>query len=258
MSTAIPKSSSNKSSKSVIIVGASSGIGEALAEQLASEGCQLGLLARRLDRLEALAEHLRQDHGITVVCAGIDVSQQSAVADVLEKLTTELGGVDVVVVNAGISGFRKAGDGRIHIDRQVIETNLLGAMATIDAAVAISLKQGKGHIVGISSLTAVRGMPGIAAYTASKAALSNYLEGIRTEVQQKGISVTVVHPGFVATEFAPNMDKYPFVATPVQVAKEISRAIRQRSRSVTVPRWPWAVVSPVLRWLPDSVVRRIF
>lgn len=245
-------------SRKALIIGASSGIGEALAVELATQGWSLGLLARRTDRLQTLATRLRQAHGSTVVTGMLDVRAQDTVATAVSTLADALGGVDLIVVNAGISGSRKAGDGRLAIDRAIIETNLMGAIAGIDAAVACFLRQGSGHLVGISSLTALRGMPGIAAYTASKAALSNYLEAVGTEVRQRGIDVTIVHPGFVATDFAPNMERYPFVASPELVASEIVTAIARKARRVTVPRWPWAVAGPLLRILPDGLLRKVF
>lgn len=245
-------------SKIIFITGASSGLGACLARELAKRGHPLGLFARRADLLEQQAEELRQHYGVRVETARLDVCEQESVAAIINDVKTRLGGLDIMVANAGVIGARKSGDGKLGTDRRVIETNLLGAIATLDAAVAIFQEQGHGQLVGISSLSAYCGIPGSAAYSASKAALSNYLEAQRLELGPRGIKVTIVHPGFIRTEIAPGMDKYPFVAEPEKVAKEISDAIARETKNAIVPRWPWAVLLPTLRFVPDGILRKIF
>jgi len=245
-------------SKTVLITGASSGIGAALAHELAGRGYRLGLLARRHDRLEALAEDIRHKTGATVEVATLDVCDQASVAPAIAALGERLGGFDILIANAGITGARKSGDGDLDTDRRIIETNLLGAIATIDAGVAWFKQQGHGHIVGISSASAYRGIPGSGAYSASKAALSNYLDALRVELLKRRIKVTVVHPGFVATDIAPGMEKYPFVATPEKVAREIANAIERGTKNAIVPRFPWVGILPVLKYLPDGLLRKVF
>lgn len=244
--------------QTVFIVGASRGIGAALAHEFAARGLQLGLLARNQAQLDALAADLRQAHGVRVETASLDVADRDAVAPVLAALMARFGTVDIVVANAGVLGWRKAGDGNVAEDRRIIETNLLGAIAVIDAAVAQFKRQGRGQVVGISSISAYRGIPGSGAYSASKAALTNYLEALRLELAGKGIDVTVVHPGFVKTDIGPNMDKYPFAAEPAKVAKEIADGIARRRKNLIVPRFPWSMVLPALKLLPDSVIRKVF
>lgn len=244
--------------QTVLIVGASRGIGAALAHELAARGLQLGLLARNQAQLDALAAELRQAHGVRVETASLDVADREAVAPVLQALMDRFGTVDIVVANAGVLGWRKAGDGNVAEDRRIIETNLLGAIAVIDAAVAQFKRQGRGQVVGISSISAYRGIPGSGAYSASKAALTNYLEALRLELAGKGIDVTVVHPGFVKTDIGPNMDKYPFAAEPAKVAREIADGIARRRKNLIVPGFPWRLVLPALKLLPDSVIRKVF
>jgi short-subunit dehydrogenase len=240
-----------------IIVGASRGIGAALARELAARGMQLGLLARNREQLEALAAELRQN-GTRVETASLDVCESERVQPVLQDIMQRFGKVDVVVANAGVSGWRRAGDGNVDADRRIIETNLLGAIAVIDAAVAWFKQQGGGQVVGISSLSAFRGIPGSGAYSASKAALSNYLQALRMELAGKGITVTAVHPGFVKTDIAPGMEKYPFVAEADKVAREIADGIVRRKKTLIVPGFPWRLLLPALKWLPDSVVKKVF
>lgn len=243
---------------SVVIVGASRGIGAALAREFAVRGARLGLLARNGEQLAALAAELRQQFGVSVETATLDVCEHARVPTVLQDLLQRLGRVDVVVANAGVLGWRRAGDGQVDIDRRIIQTNLLGAIAVIDAAVAYFKQQGHGHVVGVSSISAYRGIPGSGAYSASKAALSNYLEALRMELAGKNIAVTVVHPGFVKTDIGPHMEKYPFAAEPAAVAREMADGIARRKKNLIVPRFPWRAILPALRLLPDAVVRKVF
>lgn len=134
--------------KTAIITGASAGIGKALAMELAKRGYDLGLLARRMDALEAVAAEIHAAHGHRVEVGALDVSRDQDVGPALERLATKLGGVDVVIANAGITAVNRTGAGDFEVDKRVIRTNLLGAMATIDAAVRIFRAQGRGHVVG--------------------------------------------------------------------------------------------------------------
>lgn len=241
-----------------LIVGASRGIGASLARELASRGTQLGLLARNQEQLQALAGELRQQYGVRVETASLDVCAQDTVAPVLDEMMQRFERVDVVIANAGVLGWRKSGDGNIAEDRRILETNLFGAIAVIDAAVAQFKRQRGGHVVGISSISAYRGIPGSGAYSASKAALSNYLDALRMELSNKGIAVTVVHPGFVKTDIAPGMEKYPFAANPAAVAKEIADGIARKKKNLIVPRFPWSVLLPAMKLVPDALMKKVF
>lgn len=241
-----------------IIVGASRGIGASIARELAARGFQLGLLARNQEQLQALATELQQQFGIRVETAALDVCEQDRVAPVLDEIMQRFGQVDVMIANAGVLGWRKSGDGNIAEDRRIIETNLFGAIAVIDAAVAQFRRQRGGHVVGISSISAYRGIPGSGAYSASKAALTNYLDALRMELSNKNIAVTAVHPGFVKTDIAPGMEKYPFVADPDKVAKEIVDGIARKKKVLIVPRFPWSVLLPAMKLMPDSLLKKVF
>jgi len=244
--------------RTAIIVGASRGIGASLARELAARGYRLGLLARNQEQLQQLATELRTAHNIHVEIDALDVCDQANVAPVMNRMMHAFGTVDLVIANSGVSGARKAGDGNIAEDRRIIETNLLGAIAVIDAAMAQFKQQGRGHLVGISSVSANFGIPGSGAYSASKAALTNYLEALRMEVSKYKIAVTIVHPGFVNTDIAPGMEKYPFVATPEKVAKEIANGIEKKKKNLIVPRFPWGVIMPALRLIPDRLKSKAF
>jgi short-subunit dehydrogenase len=245
-------------SKTAIIVGASRGIGAALARELAARGYRLGLLARNREQLQQLANELSLQHDCQVRIGTLDVCDQDRVAPVMREMMNAFGNVDLVIANSGVTGVRKAGDGNIAEDRRIIETNLLGAIAVIDAATAQFRQQGYGHVVGISSVSANFAIPGSGAYSASKAALTNYLEALRVEVAKRRIAVSIVHPGFVNTDIAPGMEKYPFVVTPEKVAREIVDGIGKKKKNMVVPRLPWGLLMPVLRLVPDRLKGRAF
>lgn len=243
----------------VLITGASSGIGKALSYALAERGVSLGLLARRIDLLNEIAQDIiSQNPDVEVHCEALDVADLDSVLPALEVCAEKLGGVDCVIANAGITGVNKTGAGDFRKDQQIIQVNLLGGMATVDAAARLFRRQGHGHIVGISSVSAFRGIPGSAAYTASKAGFSNYLDAVRMELAKHGIQVTLVHPGFINTELAPNMHKYPFVISAEKAATSIVDGIFGGKRNIIVPPMPWRLVSPIMPLLPDKVFNNVF
>jgi short-subunit dehydrogenase len=249
--------------KKVIITGASSGIGEALANEYASKGYALGLIARRLDRLQAIKDRLAEQ-GTVVAIRALDVTDDQQILPTMESIADELGGIDIVIANAGITAVHRTGKDDFEINRQVIQINLISAMATVDAAAHLfrrnqsSHGKSMGQIVGVSSVSAFRGIPGSAAYSGSKAGFSNYLGAVRMELKNKGISVTTVHPGFVATELADNMEKYPFVITAEKAAKAIVSGITKKEANVIVPKLPWSALSKLITLVPDSLVSKVF
>ena len=245
--------------QSVAITGASSGIGKAIAYEFSSRGANLVLMARRLDLLNALAEDIRQRHpGLSVHCLALDVASIEDIAPTLEQARDLLGSLDCVIANAGITGINKTGVGDFSKDQHIVQINLIGGMATIDAAVRIFRQQGKGTAVGISSVSAFKGIPGSAAYSASKAGFSSYLDTTRIELKKYGINVIAVHPGFVKTEIAPNIDKLPFVITAEKAARDIVEGICKGNTNIIVPALPWSVLGRVLPFMPDSVIKKAF
>src|SRR6195256_5736472 len=169
--------------KTVFITGASSGIGRALAQELAGRGYDLFLTARRLDALdEVRADIAARDPGRRVEVRALDVTDTADVATAIAEAAERLGRGDIVVANAGLGGSGPVGEGHLERDRLIIETNVIGLMATVDAAVALFRRQGgDGQVVGVSSVAGVRGLPGSAAYSASKAAVAVYLDAVRAE-----------------------------------------------------------------------------
>lgn len=246
-------------SKNIVITGASSGIGAALAEEFAARGHNLALCARRTDRLESLKQTLSERHpSQKILTAALDVNDTDSVPGVINQLRDEMGSLDIVIANAGITGIRRTGSGDLTTDRNIIQTNLLGAIATIDAAVAVFRQQKSGHIVGVSSFSAFSGIPGSAAYSASKAALTNYLQAVSVELYRSDIRTTTIHPGFIRTDIDENMDKFPFVIEADEAARTIANGIEKGKKDMIVPGWPWALVRHILPRLPASVIAKIF
>ncbi len=240
---------------SVLITGASTGIGRALAFEFSHRGFSLGLCARRLQLLEKIKEQLSDENQVAI--ARLDVTELDSVPDVLNKLSDELGEVNIIIANAGIGGNSYPGEGSFYQDRKIIKTNLLGAMATIDAGAKILKKFGGGQIVGISSIASFRGLSTSPTYSASKAALSTYMEGIRNHLLQHKIAVTVINPGFIDTPMNTHLKFRPFLISPEKAALLIADLIEKKVFSSSVPVWPWAAISRILSLIPERLWHKI-
>lgn len=240
----------------LIITGASAGIGKALAWEFARRNCRLGLTGRRLEALEQLQSELQAQTGVEVHITRVDVDESDSVEQNLLALCTKLGDVDSIVINAGINNFTRVGNGQLADETAIIRTNLIGAMATANAAVSYFLERGRGQIVGISSLASLQPIPSQAAYCASKAGISMYLDALRIEHKDNNIDVTQIRPGFIKTEIMENIDRYPFAISAEQAAKEMATAILARRKDVFVPRFPWSLFRPALGHLPDKIWKR--
>ena len=244
-----------KMPKSILITGASSGIGRALAFEFSRRGYALGLCARRLELLESLRDELERETQVDI--AKLDVADLERVPEVLHKQADELGGVQIVIANAGVGERSYPGEGTFHLDSKVIEINVLGAMATIDAGTEILKKEGGGQIVGISSVAGFRGLSTTPAYSASKAALSTYMEGIRNNLKQHKIAVTVLNPGFIDTPINTHRKSRPFLISAEKGASLMADMIEKKVWSSTVPVWPWALITNLMRLLPERLWSKI-
>jgi short-subunit dehydrogenase len=244
-----------------VVTGATSGIGRALALELAGRGYDLGLTARREHLLAGIAGEIATRHpGRRVVLQRVDVTDLDAMRDAVRALFAELGDVGLVVANAGIGGPHRVGAGHFERARDIVATNLLGAMATIDAAVECwRARPGPGprRIAGITSVAGFRGLPGSSAYSASKAGLSVYLEATRGEVEPLGIEVIDIAPGFIDTPINRDMASRPFLIDPADGARRIADLIERGVRRTTVPVWPWTGIGWIMRAIPDAVWTRI-
>lgn len=238
--------------KTVLITGASSGIGRALAIEFAQRGYNLALTARRLDRLEALQEAL-SPHPVRVEVAALDVQHTQTVASVFRDLLARLGQIDLVIANAGSNQLTSVGKGQLQEQLDMLQTNVLGAVATVDAAAEYFRSRKAGHIVGISSLASLTALPKQASYCASKAALSMYLESAAIELRRHNIAVTRILPGFVKTDIVENMEQFPFLVSAEQAAREIANHIEKKRDVAVVPGYPWKAVAPFMGRIPASL-----
>ncbi len=242
--------------KRYLLTGASSGIGAQLARELARHGYDLALAARRTESLQALASELQSRHGRKVVVLPLDVTDYAACADVVGLAANALGGLDGVIANAGIALAGKAGGGHFERIRLTLETNLLGAIACLEAAAALFRQQGHGHLVGIASVAGKRGLPRSLGYSASKAGLIAYMESLAAEFYGKPIDTTLLLPGFIDTPLNEDMAKRPFLISVERGAQLIAKHIDRRSRSAYVPGWPWALLGRLLPYLPSAWLAR--
>lgn len=245
--------------KNILITGASSGLGEGMAREFAARGRNLALCARRTDRLEALkAELLAKHPGIRVSVRALDVNDYDAVFRVFEEFAQEFGTIDRVIVNAGVGNGRRIGGGNFAINRQTAETNFIAALAQCEAAVAIFRRQNAGHLVAVSSMSAMRGLPKhLTTYAATKAGLAHLAEGIRAELLDTPIKVSTIFPGYIHTELNAGAKKLPFVVDAETGCRKMAAAIEREKPKAYVPGWPWVLVGFLMRNLPLRWVNKL-
>jgi short-subunit dehydrogenase len=231
--------------ENAIVIGASSGIGRALAKVLAERGYALGLAARRLPLLVSLQKEIASPTAIRQM----DISDTGKATGLFFELVQEMGGVDLVVISAG-TGFPNP-----NLDwgyeKRTIEVNVSGFTALADAAIRYFIGTGQGHLVGISSLAALRGNSEAPAYNASKAFMSTYLQGLRYKVKGLGLPITVtdIQPGFVDTSMAQSPSLF-WVASPEKAADQIYQAIRRKRKQAYITK-RWRLFAWVLKLAPD-------
>ena len=185
--------------KNILITGASSGLGHGMAVEFAKQGCNLALCARRVERLEELKAQLESiNPSIKVFIRSLDVNDHDAVFSVFKAFRDDMGTLDRVIVNAGMGKGASIGTGYFHANKQTAVTNFVSAVAQCEAAMEIFREQNAGHLVTISSISAVRGFRrAMTVYAATKAAITSLSEGIRIDVRNTPIKVTCIHPGFI-------------------------------------------------------------
>lgn len=244
--------------RTVFITGASSGIGRALSIELAGRGYDLFLTARRLEALEELKGEIARAHpGRRVEVRRLDVNDDADVASALGEAAERLGRLDIVVANAGLGASPRVGSGKFERNRAIVETNLIGGMATVDAAVALFRRQGgEGQVVGISSMAGVRGLPGSASYSASKAGFTVYLEAVRAETYSEPITVTTIAPGYIDTPINKDLPNRPFLIDVEQGARTTADLIERKVSYAPVPRFPWVLLRPLMRVVPTSLLAK--
>lgn len=234
----------------VLITGASSGIGEALAREFAGRGARLGLIARRVDKLQALASSLPGDH----FCYGADVSKKDDIIAAAMQFEKDTGGADIVIANAGISvGVLTEYYEDLDVFADVLNTNVLAMAYTFHPFVAPMRARGQGKLVGIASVAGIRGLPGSEAYCASKAATISYCESLRNELKRFGIQVITISPGFVRTPLTEkNTYGMPFLMDAPDFARKAVDAITAGDSFKVIP-WQMGWVARLMRILPNWV-----
>lgn len=241
----------------ILITGASSGLGAGMARAFAAKGRDLALCARRVDRLEELKAELTARHpGIRVEIAQLDVNDHDAVADVFARLADALGGLDRVIVNAGLGKGAPLGTGKLAANRQTIETNLVAALAQAEHALEMFRAAGAGHLVLVSSVSANRGLPGtLTAYAASKAGVTSMGQSLRAEFVGTPIAVTVLEPGYIESEMTARSNATKMVADTDSGVAGLVKAIEAERGSAVVPSWPWRPIAALMRVIPTPLVK---
>jgi len=245
--------------RNILITGASSGLGREMAVQFAQKGRNLALCARRIDRLEILkAELLAIDPNISVIIKSLDVNDHDAVFTVFNEFKQELGQLDRVIVNAGMGKGASIGTGYFEANKQTAMTNFVSALAQCEAAVTIFRAQNSGHLVTISSISAVRGFRrALNVYAATKAAITSLSEGLRMDLAKTPIKVSTIHPGFIRSEINEKVKKVPFMVDTQTGCKAMVAAIEKEGANSYVPTWPWAIMQLIMRVAPLSLLAKM-
>lgn len=240
-----------------LIIGASSGIGAALARRLSREGYALAVVARRRSLLSALCVEINARSGETRAVPYVhDVRDVEAVPGLLRGIIADLGGLDLVVYASGVNYPPGLDAYDFEGDRQMIETNLVGAVAWLNPIAALFRSTRHGQIVGISSVASDRGRVGNPGYNTSKAGLTTYLEALRNRLTRHGVNVLTAKPGFVQTDMLKAAQNAMFPITADKAADDIYKAMRARKQEIYTPWW-WAWVMFGVRNLPSVIFRRM-
>jgi short-subunit dehydrogenase len=240
-----------------VITGASSGIGWELARELAAQQCRVGLVARRLDKLEALVAEIRAAGG-AAACAAADVAEREQTLQAIAAVRQQLGPVDLLVANAGVGAPTHLHPFNVEQVERMFRVNLFGVIYAIEAVLPEMLERKRGHLAAVSSLAAYKGLPGESGYCASKTAINTYMEGLRIQLRSYGIAVTTICPGFIKTPMTDVFDFWmPFLMPADRAARKIVRALRRRRKVYNFP-WQTNLLMKLTRWLPDWLMARAF
>jgi len=237
--------------KKAIVIGASSGIGRELAKILSENGYVVGVMARRLHLLEELSDEIKSKSFLQE----IDAADTHTAMETLANFITEMGGADLIVISAGTGDINN--DLSWQLENKTIRTNVIGFAALANVAIHHFIEKGSGHLVGISSIAALRGGRESPAYNASKAFESNYMEGLRQKIRRLRLPITItdIKPGFVQTAMAKGEGIF-WAASANKAAKQIYNAIkRKRTRAYITRRW--RLIAWLLKIIPARVYERL-
>ncbi|OPY68969.1 MAG: putative oxidoreductase [Syntrophorhabdus sp. PtaU1.Bin050] len=237
--------------KEAIIIGASSGIGRELAKILSRNKYVVGVMARRVQ----LLEELRNEVEGTLFVQKIDVMDVESAMETLAKFIKDRDGVDLIVISAGTGDINNSLGW--YLENEAIKTNVSGFAALVNVAMHHFMEKGSGHLVGISSIAALRGGRESPAYNASKAFESNYLEGLRQKVRKSGLPITItdIKPGFVNTAMAKGEDIF-WAAEPEKAAEQIYRVIKRKKSTAYITR-RWVLIAWLIKLLPEFIYERL-
>ena len=259
MQKMIPRATPLMPTKKAIVVGASGGIGTALARRLAREGYVLALLDRSEDTLKPLCDEINQTCGeMRTVLYEHDVTTYKKIPDLFRKVVADLGGIDLFVYVAGLIYFPALDEYNFAEDQKMVEVNLLGAMAWMSEVAPVFQSMKGGQIVGVSSVAGDRGRIGNPGYNTSKAGFTCYLEALRNRLTRHGVNVITVKPGMVKTQMLdlPNAPKPMLAVTAEDAVDGIWKAIQKRKQVAYVGGvWRWVML--VIRHIPSVIFRRL-
>ena len=229
-----------------------------MARSFAAKGRDLALCARRTDRLDELKAELSQLYpSIKIAVAALDVNDHEQVPKVFAELADQLGGIDRIIVNAGIGKGAKLGTGKLWANKATLETNLVAALVQIETALEMFNNTGSGHLVLISSVLGAKGVPGVkAAYAASKAGMRSLGESLRAEYPRGPIKISVIEPGYIESEMTAMSASTMFMVDNETGVKALVDAIEREPGRAVVPRWPWAPLVQLMRFLPTPFTNR--
>jgi short-subunit dehydrogenase len=246
----------NFANQVVVITGASSGIGRALAVALANQKARVGAIARRGVQLDELAREIRASGG-AIEALTCDVTDRESTHRAIRGLAERIGPVDLLIANAGVGQIAGAAPMNVPGFEKMVRVNLLGVAYAFEAVMESMLARKSGHLAAISSLAAYKGLPGSAGYCATKAAVNAYCEGLRIELRNRGVAVTCVCPGFVKTEMtAGKTHPMPLLMEADAAAVRIIRALERRQGVYNFP-WRMSLMMKLARWLPDWMIARM-
>ena len=248
----------------ILITGASAGLGAEMARQFAAAGHDLALCARRLDRLEELKASILSAHpGRRVEIRTLDVNDEAEVFEVFRGFRDDFAAsgqtIDRIIVNAGLGKGAPIGTGGHAANRQTAMTNFVGALTQAEAAMEIFRAQNSGHFVMISSMSAMRGLPkSLTTYAATKAGVAHLAEGLRTEFHGTPIKVSVLYPGYIASEMNDQVaSEQPLMVSTEKGVRAMISAIEKEKASACVPALPWAPLSVVMKHAPLGLFKKL-
>lgn len=256
-STSFPTDQPLEQHKRAIIVGASSGIGRALAQELAGQGHYLALIARREDLLGEICMQINNGNSQAQAKSYThDVTHFDEVPTLFQEIARDLGGLDLFIFVAGHQEAMTFDEYDFQKDKAMVDVNLLGAMAWLSQAALRFERAKSGRICAVSSIAGDRGRRLNPGYNTSKAGLTTYMEALRNRVARYGVTVTTIKPGFVDTDLLVHATKKMWVVSAESAAQQISKAIRRKKQTVYVPgRWRYVML--VIKYMPSFIFRRM-